>query len=52
MRVWQPGGHLTRNREAVQIDDWSWQRTVRRVTTGSTSFDDCRWQSFDAAAIA
>jgi len=23
-----------------------------RVTTGSTSFDDCRWQSFDAAAIA
>jgi len=33
MRVWQPGGHLTRNREAVKIDDWSWQRTVRRVTT-------------------
>jgi ABC-type multidrug transport system fused ATPase/permease subunit len=33
MRVWQPGGHLTRNREAVKIDDWSWQRTVKRVTT-------------------
>jgi ATP-binding cassette subfamily B protein len=33
MRVWQPGGHLTRNREAVKIEDWSWQRTVRRVTT-------------------
>jgi ATP-binding cassette, subfamily B, bacterial len=33
MRVWQPGGHLTRNREAVKIDDWSWQRTARRVST-------------------
>ena len=33
MRVWQPGGHLTRNREAVKIEDWSWQRTVKRVTT-------------------
>jgi ABC-type multidrug transport system fused ATPase/permease subunit len=33
MRVWQPGGHLTRNREAVKIEDWSWQRTARRVST-------------------
>ena len=33
MRVWQPGGHLTRNREAVTIEDWSWQRTARRVST-------------------
>ena len=33
MRVWQPGGHLTRNREAVKIEDWSWQRTAKRVTT-------------------
>src|SRR5262245_9723213 len=33
MRVWQPGGHLTRNRDAVKVDDWSWQRTVKRVTT-------------------
>ena len=33
MRVWQPGGHLTRNREAVKIDDWSWQRTARRIST-------------------
>jgi ABC-type multidrug transport system fused ATPase/permease subunit len=32
MRVWQPGGHLTRHRD-VQVDDWSWQRTVRRVST-------------------
>ena len=33
MRVWQPGGHLTRSREPVKVEDWSWQRTVRRVTT-------------------
>jgi ABC-type multidrug transport system fused ATPase/permease subunit len=33
MRVWQPGGHLTRKRDAVKIDDWSWQRTARRVST-------------------
>jgi ABC-type multidrug transport system fused ATPase/permease subunit len=33
MRVWQPGGHLTRQRDAPEIDDWSWSRTVRRVAT-------------------
>jgi ABC-type multidrug transport system fused ATPase/permease subunit len=32
MRVWQPGSHLTRARDA-QVDDWSWQRTARRVST-------------------
>ena len=32
MRVWQPGGHLTRQRDA-HVDDWSWQQTARRVTT-------------------
>ncbi len=32
MRVWQPGGHLTRQRDA-QVDDWSWQQTARRVKT-------------------
>jgi ABC-type multidrug transport system fused ATPase/permease subunit len=32
MRVWQPGGHLTRQRDA-QVDDWSWQQTARRVRT-------------------
>ncbi|HEU6444656.1 MAG TPA: ABC transporter ATP-binding protein [Gaiellaceae bacterium] len=32
MKVWQPGGHLTRERD-VQVDDWSWQRTARRVST-------------------
>jgi ATP-binding cassette subfamily B protein len=32
MRVWQPGSHLSAQRDA-QVDDWSWQRTVRRVST-------------------
>ena len=30
MRVWQPGSHLTRDRTA-EVDDWSWQRTRRRL---------------------
>jgi ABC-type multidrug transport system fused ATPase/permease subunit len=33
VRVWQPGGHLTRQRDAPEVDDWSWGRTVRRVST-------------------
>jgi ABC-type multidrug transport system fused ATPase/permease subunit len=32
MRVWQPGSHLTMQRGA-EVDDWSWARTVRRVST-------------------
>jgi ATP-binding cassette subfamily B protein len=32
MRVWQPGSHLTRARD-VQVEDWSWRRTARRVST-------------------
>jgi ATP-binding cassette subfamily B protein len=32
MKVWQPGSHLTHRRDAT-VDDWSWQRTVRRVST-------------------
>jgi ABC-type multidrug transport system fused ATPase/permease subunit len=32
MRVWQPGSHLTRARD-VTVDDWSWRRTVRRMST-------------------
>ena len=32
MRVWQPGGHLTLQRGA-KVDDWSWARTARRITT-------------------
>ncbi len=32
MKVWQPGSHLTMQRGA-EVDDWSWARTVRRVST-------------------
>src|ERR1051325_3341667 len=32
MRVWQPGGHLMRERGA-QVEDWSWRRTRRRFGT-------------------
>ncbi len=32
MKVWQPGSHLTQRRDA-KVEDWSWQRTVRRVST-------------------
>src|ERR671925_1502002 len=32
VRVWQPGGHLMRERGA-HVDDWSWRATVRRAPT-------------------
>jgi ABC-type multidrug transport system fused ATPase/permease subunit len=32
MRVWQPGSHLSEQRDA-EVQDWSWKRTVRRVST-------------------
>jgi ABC-type multidrug transport system fused ATPase/permease subunit len=32
VKVWQPGSHLSAQRDA-KVDDWSWQRTVRRVST-------------------
>jgi ABC-type multidrug transport system fused ATPase/permease subunit len=32
MRVWQPGGHLMRERGA-SVEDWSWARTRRRLGT-------------------
>jgi ABC-type multidrug transport system fused ATPase/permease subunit len=32
VRVWQPGSHLTVQRGA-EVDDWSWRRTARRVST-------------------
>jgi ABC-type multidrug transport system fused ATPase/permease subunit len=32
MRVWQPGGHLMHERGA-RVEDWSWRRTRRRVST-------------------
>ncbi len=30
MRIYQPGSHLTQ-RQAAEVDDWSWARTARRV---------------------
>jgi ABC-type multidrug transport system fused ATPase/permease subunit len=30
MRVWQPGTHLSSVRK-VEVDDWSWRRTRRRI---------------------
>jgi ABC-type multidrug transport system fused ATPase/permease subunit len=34
MRVWQAGSHLTMRRgEMAEVDDWSWARTVRRIST-------------------
>jgi ATP-binding cassette, subfamily B, bacterial len=32
VKVWQPGSHLSMDRGA-QVADWSWRRTVRRVST-------------------
>jgi ATP-binding cassette subfamily B protein len=32
MRVWQPGGHLMRERGAT-VEDWSWRQTRRRFGT-------------------
>src|ERR687898_83002 len=32
MKVWQPGSHLTAQRDAT-VEDWSWQRTARRIST-------------------
>ena len=32
MKVWQAGSHLTMQRGA-EVSDWSWSRTVRRVST-------------------
>jgi ABC-type multidrug transport system fused ATPase/permease subunit len=32
MRVWQPGSHLSMQRGG-EVHDWSWARTVRRIST-------------------
>jgi ABC-type multidrug transport system fused ATPase/permease subunit len=32
VKVWQPGSHLSGRRD-VKVDDWSWQRTARRIST-------------------
>ncbi|HEY8408896.1 MAG TPA: ABC transporter ATP-binding protein [Gaiellaceae bacterium] len=31
MRVHQPGGHLMRDTRTPEVDDWSWQKTRRRL---------------------
>src|SRR6187399_156198 len=30
MKVWQPGGHLSEQRDS-EVRDWSWRRTRRRL---------------------
>jgi ATP-binding cassette, subfamily B, bacterial len=32
MKVWQPGSHLSMSRGA-EVEDWSWRRTARRIST-------------------
>jgi ABC-type multidrug transport system fused ATPase/permease subunit len=32
VKIWQPGSHLTAQRGA-EVNDWSWARTARRVST-------------------
>ena len=32
MKVWQPGSHLSMQRGA-QVEDWTWRRTARRIST-------------------
>jgi len=32
VKVWQPGSHLSAQRDAT-VEDWSWQRTARRIST-------------------
>jgi ABC-type multidrug transport system fused ATPase/permease subunit len=32
VKVWQAGSHLTAQRDA-KVEDWSWQRTARRIST-------------------
>jgi ABC-type multidrug transport system fused ATPase/permease subunit len=32
MKIWQAGSHLSAQRDA-KVDDWSWQRTARRIST-------------------
>jgi ABC-type multidrug transport system fused ATPase/permease subunit len=32
VRVWQPGSHLSSIKK-VEVDDWSWRRTRRRIAT-------------------
>jgi len=45
MRVWQPGSHLTHRRDAVKVDDWSWQRTARRISTLARLAAPYKWRT-------
>src|SRR2546430_4584538 len=44
MRVWQPGGHLMRERGA-EVEDWSWRRTRRRIATLARLTAPYRWRT-------
>src|SRR6266480_7264291 len=44
MRVWQPGGHLMRERE-TEVADWSWARTRRRIATLARLTAPYRWRT-------
>jgi ABC-type multidrug transport system fused ATPase/permease subunit len=44
MRVWQPGGHLMRERGA-EVDDWSWARTRRRLATLARLTAPYQWRT-------
>ncbi|MEO8290895.1 MAG: ABC transporter ATP-binding protein [Gaiellaceae bacterium] len=49
MRVWQPGSHLSMARGA-EVEDWSWRRTARRVSTLARLAAPYKWRT--ALAIA
>jgi ATP-binding cassette subfamily B protein len=48
MRVWQPGSSLVQHRK-VQVDDWSWAATRRRLTALYRLAKPYKWRT--AAAI-
>jgi ATP-binding cassette, subfamily B, bacterial len=50
MRVWQPGSHLTHRRDAVTVEDWSWQRTARRISTLARLAAPYKWRTILALA--
>ena len=50
MRVWQPGSHLTHHRDAVTVEDWSWQRTARRISTLARLAAPYKWRTILALA--
>jgi ATP-binding cassette subfamily B protein len=44
MRVWQPGGHLMRERGA-KVEDWSWRSTRRRIGTLARFARRYKWRT-------